>query len=152
MNQTSVLRKVEEKDIDLLFEWANDEECRKNSFHSEKIEYKDHREWFLKKINDKNCNMYLCIAEDDYVGQVRLDIDESKSTGMISYSIGKGYRGKGYGLIILELLEFEVKKLGKIKYLLGQVKYNNLASQKVFVKLNYLSENKEDYIIYKKEI
>ncbi|WP_158002136.1 hypothetical protein [Clostridium botulinum] len=37
------LRKVNEKDCEPLFQWANDKEVRKNSFNTEDIIYEEHR-------------------------------------------------------------------------------------------------------------
>lgn len=39
------LRKAEQSDMDLLFEWANDPAVRKNSFRSDPIPYADHVKW-----------------------------------------------------------------------------------------------------------
>ncbi len=148
MNQKIMLRKVKAEDIDLLFDWANDSEYRKNSFHSENIEYSEHQKWFFKKLGDKNCKMYLCLCENGYIGQVRLEVLEK--TGIISYSICKDFRGKGYSYDILTLLENEIKSIENINYLEGKVKYDNQASQKVFIKLGYTPKNQKDYILYKK--
>ncbi|RDY27370.1 GNAT family N-acetyltransferase [Lachnotalea glycerini] len=144
------LRKVESEDIDLLFEWANESQCRKNSFRSERIDYNEHKRWFVSKLNDINCNMYLLVSNDDYIGQVRVEKDGD--TGLVSYSINKNYRGKGYGYDILSILEEEIKRMGEIKYLVGKVKHDNQASHKIFMKLGYIPEENEDYILYKKII
>lgn len=144
------LVQVSIKDIDLLYEWANDSECRKNAFNSEKIEYEIHKKWFLKKLNDKNCKIYLYIYNNNAIGQVRIDIHGSNA--LIDYSIKKEYRGKGHGIKILQLLEEKITQLKstKIRSLLGEVKNDNLASQKVFIKLGYSCEMKDNYVSYKK--
>lgn len=36
------LRDAVERDVDLLFQWANDESVRKNSFSTQDISYNDH--------------------------------------------------------------------------------------------------------------
>ena len=46
------LRKADFKDCDVLFNWANDDEVRKNSFNQNKILYGDHIVWFNKVIYD----------------------------------------------------------------------------------------------------
>lgn len=138
------------EDIDLLFEWSNESECRKNSFNSEKIEYSEHKKWFLNKINDENCKIYLYALNNDKIGQVRLELQGS--TGLIGYSVKREYRGKGHGCRILNLLEKKIEGLcdTKIKCLIGKVKIENLSSQKVFEKLNYTSDIKDQYILYTK--
>ena len=138
------------EDIDLLFEWSNESECRKNSFSSEQIEYSEHKKWFLNKMNDENCKIYLYALNNDKIGQVRLELQGS--TGLIGYSIKREYRGKGHGCKILSLLESKLENTDgtKIKYLIGKVKIENQASQKVFEKLNYTSDIKDGYILYTK--
>jgi spore coat polysaccharide biosynthesis protein SpsF len=144
------LVQVAMKDIDLLFEWANDSECRKNAFNSENIEYEEHKKWFLKKLNDDNCKIYLYVYNKEAIGQVRVDIQGTSA--FIDYSIKKEYRGKGHGINILQLLEEKILQLknSKIRCLVGEVKTDNLASQKVFEKLAYSGEKKDDYVSYKK--
>lgn len=139
-------------DIDLLLEWSNDSECRKNSFNSEKIEYSEHKKWFLNKMSDKNCKIYLYVYNKEKIGQVRLELQES--TGLIGYSIKKQYRGQGHGSKILSLLENKLENTDntKIKYLAGKVKVENQASQKVFEKLGYTSEIKDGYVLYTKTL
>ena len=39
------LRTADENDMDLLFQWANDPDVRKNSFHSEPISYETHKKY-----------------------------------------------------------------------------------------------------------
>lgn len=140
------------EDIDLLFEWSNDSECRKNSFNSEKIEYSEHKKWFLNKMSDANCKIYLYVYNDEKIGQVRLELQES--SGLIGYSIKKDYRGQGHGSRILSLLENKLENTDdtKIKYLIGKVKIENLASQKVFEKLDYTSDSKDGYVLYTKTL
>ena len=53
------LRQVDEKDCDLIYNWANDEYVRKNSFSNEKIIYEDHIKWFNKKIDEKNNYFFM---------------------------------------------------------------------------------------------
>ncbi|MFA9376885.1 MAG: GNAT family N-acetyltransferase [Lachnotalea sp.] len=150
MNPKMILRKVKEEDIDLLFNWANDFEYRKNSFYFEKIEYSVHQKWFFLKLKDENCKMYLGLCDNEYIGQIRIDILEN--TGTISYSISKEHRGNGYSYGILSLAEDEIKKIDCIKYLEGKVKHDNKASQKVFIKSGYMLEIHKDYNLYRKEI
>lgn len=137
-------------DIDLLFKWANDSECRRNSFNSEKIIYSEHKKWFNKKIEDNNCKMYLYRYNTEYIGQIRIEIQGVEA--FIDYSIKREYRGKGHGIKILELLEKKILELDNIKIdcLVGEVKIDNIASQKVFEKLEYSGEKKQKYISYKK--
>ncbi len=142
------LQKVCEKDRELLFKWVNDELCRGNSFHSEPVSYEEHCEWFARKLADKMCNMYIYYYQNEPIGQLRIDCEGE--IGCISYSVACEYRGQGHGSNMLQLAEHEMQ--GKVKKLIGCVKYDNIASQVVFKKSNYIEVEEKDYIKYCKEI
>ena len=89
------LRKAEATDVDLLFEWANEPEVRKNSFNSELIDYSVHTKWFNKVLSSDNIEQFILMDDDTAVGQIRININEDEAE--ISYSIGAEFRGKGYG-------------------------------------------------------
>ncbi len=142
------LQKVCEKDRYLLFEWVNDEQCRKNSFHSEPVSYEEHCRWFSKKLADQMCHMYIYCYEGIPVGQVRIDCEAEN--GCISYFISCEYRGQGHARNMLQLVEYEMQ--GKVRGLTACVKYGNIASQMVFKKKNYTEIKDKDYIKYYKRI
>lgn len=145
------LKKVTYKDCELLFQWVNDNEVRKNSFNVEKIQYEDHVKWFKNKMDSHNQYMFILYDEEGPKGQIRVDIEENK--GGIGYSIDSKYRGKGYGSKILELIEREILIRNiQIHKLIGEVKYSNIASQKAFEKNGYVKLEKEDHIKYIKEL
>ena len=141
------LRNVEQTDVDLIYRWANDEECRKNAFHPEKIAYETHVQWFQQKLQSDNCDMFILMKEQEAIGLVRVDYEETK--GVISYSIDAAHRGHGYGYAMLQLLE---KNMDRTDQLVGEVKKNNPASQKVFEKLGYCKKETEKCYVYTKYI
>ncbi|WP_058953761.1 GNAT family N-acetyltransferase [Clostridium tyrobutyricum] len=143
------LRKVLYSDCDLLYKWANDEKIRKNAFNSEKIKYEDHIEWFNDKIKNSSILIYILEYENIPIGQIRVNIENN--AGIIDYSIEEKYRGKGFGTKLLNLFVKEIinSKL-EVNKLVGQVKFNNISSQKVFEKSKYLKVEKEEYIEYSK--
>ena len=102
------LRLATQEDMDLLFEWANEEEVRRNSFSTEKILYENHVKWFENILKKENCRQYIYCVEDVSVGQVRLTISGEKAE--IGYSICACFRGKGYGKRMLELLKVKIKE------------------------------------------
>ncbi len=130
------LRKAEEKDIDLLYEWANDPVVRANSFCSDPISYEDHKKWFSRVITDPAILQFILMADDVPVGQIRLTVDNESAE--IGYSIAGTYRGKGYGRRILQLIAEEVhEKHPEIKKLTAKVKPGNMASRKLFESESY---------------
>jgi len=133
------LRTAQWSDIDLLFNWANDNEVRKNSFKTARINYEDHKKWFEKCMLSKDVDIYIFNLEVNPVGQIRLSYNNE--TAIISYSIAKKYRGQGFGRVLLNLIESElITARPDIKLLAGSVKLNNLHSQRVFEENGYEKE------------
>lgn len=152
------LRAAVEDDMDLLYQWANDSEVRKNAFHTEKIAYDTHKTWFANVLKDEDVLQYLLVKEDgegnhktEEIGQIRLNIDGNKA--VIGYSIAKDMRKKGFGEKMVQMVEEKLQETGKnIGVLIAQVKYENPASAKVFEKCGYTAARKEAYIEYTKQL
>lgn len=136
------------EDARLLYEWRNDSLCRENSINSDKITYDSHYSWFLDMINSDECNIFICMKNDKPVGQVRIDYNNKE--GKVSYSVSSDYRGNGYGIIMLKLLEQDKLVWEKVIKLSAVVKYNNIASQKCFEKMQYLKEYHNGLFYYSK--
>lgn len=141
--------RAEEIDVNIFFQWANDEETRKNSFHTNLISFEEHKQWFEEKIHSENCEIYIAYEDETPVGQVRLEYEDD--IAHISYSVDKNQRGKGYGEKIILSAEKKVLKNGMANVMVAKVKYNNISSQKIFEKLGYKVKKTEKYIVYKKE-
>ncbi|WP_341457728.1 GNAT family N-acetyltransferase [Clostridium botulinum] len=140
-----------ESHCELIYEWSNDDEVRKNSFNSNKIIYEEHAKWYLNKLRDSNCCIYLLADANKSIGIVRIERKQNKN--VISYSIAKEFRGKGYGYKILLKLEEELIKEYKEIVLTGYVKEENISSIKIFKKLNYkVVENSNNVIRFDKTI
>lgn len=143
------LKRASKEDCNLLFNWINDEDVRKNSFSSDKILYEDHIKWFNNKINSDKCIIFILKFKDTPVGQVRIDIESE--IAVISYSLDKNYRGKGVSVVMLSLLEEEIINNNiDINKLIGFVKFENIASQKVFEKLKYNKITHREFLEYEK--
>lgn len=135
----------------LLFEWVNDETVRKSAFNSNAIDFNEHINWFNQKLLLTNCKIYIAYFEDRPIGQIRIDIENSNA--IIDYSVDKYYRNKGLGLLLLLEVENEIKKSYKqINQLIGNVKYNNIPSQRTFEKAGYIKKDNDNFIFYCKMI
>lgn len=141
------LRLATNEDMALLFEWANDRSVRNLSFCSEPISWETHVEWFQQMMHSQDVIQFIYECDDKLVGQVRLRIHNG--AGLISYSIASEYRGNGKATQMLKLLERIVKKeYPELKELVAEVKEENLASRRVFEKLEYGGK----VIVYKKKL
>lgn len=127
------LRPVEPCDMQLLFQWANDENVRKNAFHTDRITIEEHYKWFMNLLKDDNQRQYLLISDKEPVGQIRIAMEGDM--GIISYSIASEKRGLGYGKAIIHFLQQRVyEELPHIKTLVAKIKPSNMASIYCFKK------------------
>ena len=85
------LRSANERDIRKVFDWANEETTRANSFHTEKISWEEHTSWYQKVLQSEEVSLYIAMDFMKPVGQVRLQ--KEADTGFISYSVDKDCRG-----------------------------------------------------------
>lgn len=145
------LKKAECEHMRLLFEWANDEAVRDNSFNTQRIDYESHQKWFSEKINSNESVIYIYCYNEVPTGQVRVDVEDDY--GLISYSVDSKYRSQGHGRMILLLLEAIIKEsFPRVKYLCAKVKKTNIASQKRFEQFLYRKKERTEFIEYRKKI
>ena len=147
-----LLRKADHADVDLLFEWANDDAVRANAFHTEKIPYADHVRWFEKVMADEDVYQYILCEDETPIGQIRLNVESGKA--IIDYSIAPERRGKGYGSKMLQMIQ---PQLGTeqglhVTKIIGQVKYENRTSARAFEKSGFLKKELPEYVQYEKEM
>ena len=119
-----------------------------NSFNTALIPCDEHVRWFHNILKDKNVVFCILVSDNQDVGQIRIKI--CNKIGEVSYSIAREFRGKGFGKIILELAEDEVK--GVVKQLTARVKKDNFKSQYLFKLLGYRETENVGYFVYKKEL
>ena len=135
------LREATTEDRDLLYEWANDPETRRASFHTEKIAYEEHCRWFDKILNDESELQYILMNQDEPVGQVRLTLEGEDA--VVSYSIAPDKRGLGYGKEIIRLTQDLAREHSDIHRLVAQVKPSNLASVSCFENCGFEEEYRQ---------
>jgi RimJ/RimL family protein N-acetyltransferase len=130
------LRKVCSTDAELLFNWVNDFEVRKNSINSGLIIWEDHIKWLQSKIESYDTLFYIAKFDNIEVGQIRFEFN--KDCFVIDYSIDKSYRAKGLGRLLIQSgvkrIEEETDK--KLKFI-AIVKNDNIASNKIFEKMGF---------------
>lgn len=130
------LREAKKEDMQLLFEWRNEIDVRKNSFSSNHITFEKHKEWFEKIIQKKNEKQYIFICNGEAIGQIRATIygDEAE----VHYSICSEKRCMGYGKEMLNLLKKQIiQDFPQVKKLSAKVKRDNIASRKMLLKLKF---------------
>ncbi len=144
-----------ELDCNLVYSLSNDPVVRQNSFNKNKIEYSDHIKWFEKTVFDSNILFLLAFedeSEQSFIGQIRFNRKSSDSEEcIISLSITEQFRGKH---IAKDFIELGIENLKKnwilVKTVIAEVKSENLASNKLFIKDNFNLESSVN--IYKRYI
>jgi RimJ/RimL family protein N-acetyltransferase len=125
-------------DTDLTYRYASDKAVRRFSFSGGNITYEGHVTWFHSKLNDPNCFYFIFQKNKKPVGSIRLDIKADGEANM-SYLIDSAFHGMGFGKRILAgIMEYIKDQKLPITRLSGEVLKANIASVKVFEKLNYI--------------
>ena len=138
------LRHVLEGDCKFVFELSNSPEVRAISFSKDPIPLETHLKWFNRILQDKNSVFY--IAEDcdgNPVGQIRFKKDSKEA--VISVSLIKSVRGKGYGSRIIDQGAIALFRSSGVNIINAYVKKENPASVKSFEKSGFTEAAKDIY-------
>jgi UDP-2,4-diacetamido-2,4,6-trideoxy-beta-L-altropyranose hydrolase len=131
------LRLANERDQELLLEWANDYNTRRNAFSGTRTISEGYKSWFRARLNDPACRMFILeTAHRIPVGQVRFD--KESEAWAISYSVAPAFRGRGLGAKILERALSALSSEGHRELILGRIKPTNIASRRIFEKLGFV--------------
>ena len=134
------LRRVEERDSRLLWEWANDPAVRAASFSSEFIPWERHQDWFGAKLADPNAVLYLATnPENVLIGQVRYQLDGPGA--QLSVSLAPEFRGKGYSHTIIAMATEELFRTTNVTTIDAYVKPTNEASLRLFRRAGFKQED-----------
>ena len=136
ISQDSILlRKANLQDTELLYNWVNNEEVRRNSINKSPIKWEDHKIWFKNKLADSTTLLLILEVNGIAVGQVRFDkVGEHFE---IDYSVDEKYRGKGYGTTLIKRGILYLNHLKGRHKIVAKVSALNLASRKVFERIGF---------------
>ena len=134
------LRSAKRNDCKLLWRWANDPEVRRNAYDSEAIPWKDHIEWFERKMSSSSSAIYIAEVGSEPIGQIRFDIDGS--VAVVDASVAKAKRGKGYGTTLIRRGTQRFLERSKVERVDAYVKTENVASRNAFKKAGYFLKDK----------
>lgn len=103
------VRRADWPDALLLYQWANEPECRVMALNSDVIPWGHHLNWFSSRVNSDVCSIYIgemvaSSGESLCVGQVRFEVDQAFGSNAASvdiYICGE-FRGKGFAKRLLK--------------------------------------------------
>ena len=141
--------KAEKKHVNDLFAWRNDLHTRKMSMSSELISFESHLIWFRSILDDKNQFLYIGLNEVDKIGFCRFNLNQKEMIAEVSINLNPSMRGKKYSFQLLSLTMEQYFKEQKTD-LIANIKKENLASIRLFVKSGFLLQTSENnYFVYK---
>lgn len=128
-------RQATMNDARLIFDWSNDPETRKNSFHSELIEWDGHLAWFEQRLENEDIILIFEI-DGTPIGMVRFSISDAE--GVIGVMVAPEHRGKGYGPQLIALGSAVFLKKHPATPIRAFIKKANSGSIKSFEKANFI--------------
>jgi UDP-2,4-diacetamido-2,4,6-trideoxy-beta-L-altropyranose hydrolase len=131
------LRRAQEGDSRLLFEWVNDPQVRAASFSSHPIPWESHVAWFSEKLRGDKC--FIWIAEDgdgNPLGQIRFDVREDGDSE-VDVSISPDRRGRGLAQTLIKLGMETFVRERRCPLVHAFVKMTNTASARAFEKAGF---------------
>jgi len=135
-----MLRKAKIKDLKVTYKWLNNPVIREFSFSKSIVEFDDHYNWFINKLESNDTEYYILEKEGNQIGSIRIDYIMSNN-GKINYLIDPSHTGKGMGGLLLKEALSKIKKdYPKLKSVYGIVFKRNIASIKIFMKLGFVQE------------
>lgn len=134
------LRRIKESDLKDLYVWRNSKEVRDMMFNPKPIVWKEHLEFWGKKLSDQSSICLLASENKKPVGAVRLD--KKDDSYEVDIFIDPNRHGEGIGTNVLGLLIKYAKEHG-IKKLLAKIKKENIKSIAIFKKNGFV-ETKEN--------
>ncbi|MDO8564872.1 MAG: GNAT family N-acetyltransferase [bacterium] len=134
--ESVTLRKAVMADARFLYELRNEKAVKSASFSTEAFSFASHRQWFRKKLADRNSLIYIAKAGGASVGQVRFDA-RGKSAE-VSVAVGDAHRGLGYGSrMVRSASKRFFSEYSGAKKIHAYIKPENEASKKVFGKAGF---------------
>jgi spore coat polysaccharide biosynthesis predicted glycosyltransferase SpsG/RimJ/RimL family protein N-acetyltransferase len=127
------LRRATLADARDLFDLANDEVVRRNSFEAGPIEWDHHLQWLTGKLGDSKCFFFVVDYQGRFAGQVRFDAIPEREEAEISISLQEYIRGLGLAPFIISRSIEELLRTGhEVTVVKAHIKDGNLASVKAF--------------------
>jgi RimJ/RimL family protein N-acetyltransferase len=137
INEDLKLQKATTEDLELTFNWAKNPIIRKYAFQQNEIQFDEHKVWFMKQLADENTIYFILRKNKMALGSIRINKD-GQGIGLISYHVDPKYHGNNLGSKMLKLAIREIRiNNPEIMRIIGYVMPENLASIKIFEKLNF---------------
>lgn len=125
------LRPVKKSDWKFILSVRNEDEVRITCHDTSIIPYDVHREYMRRLSIDPDVHQWIVVCDGDSIGHTKIVGNE------FGYMIKKGFRGRGLGVIIHNLIFEEAKKHG-IRKLNVTIKVDNEPSLNLCRKTGFI--------------
>lgn len=146
-------RKAVERDKELLLEWANEEETRRQSFQMHQITFEEHDQWFWKTMRDKTILILIFCLDEVPIGSMRFSVEGIRAT--LSYTIDCYYRGHGFGKEMIRMAVAYADQYLAVETLEAKTKKDNFPSQNILLANGFklMKDSRErDELIFSKDL
>ena len=135
MEKIFSFRKITLEDWEILLDWRNDINTRKNSVNEGIISKDEHINYLKTILSDNKRQQYLFLYNKIPVGTIKQNFIQN-DTYKLSYTINPTFQGKKLGQSMINLFLFENK--GKF---ICEVKQSNIPSIKIIEKIGFKKFN-----------
>ena len=142
-------------DLDLTYRWAISPEIRRYSFQKHQILKSEHTNWFIGKLNNRNCHYLIMEFDGIPIGSIRFDIDGKEA--LLSYQLDAEYHGKAFGGVLLKKgIEWIINPSNinskTIDVIIGNVIRENVSSIKTFERFGFGKKEQVENLRFEKWI
>jgi len=94
------LRPASDSDAQILFDWRNDPDTRRNSRHTDAVGWDEHRRWLSAALGRRDRTLLIAELAGEPVGTVRLD--RGADGCELSWTVAPQWRGRGVGKAMVQ--------------------------------------------------
>lgn len=137
MTPTVVAREATLDDRQVIWEWWNDPVTRQMMKKHEHVPWEEHCAWFDGVLKDPNRILCVGLVDGRKIGNVRFDA-QGDDVYEVSINLNPAWRGRGYGVLLLQASMACLKGVRPVSKLIGGMKKVNLASRRTFEKVGFV--------------
>jgi len=137
------LRPADMDDCQLIWEWANDPDVRRQSFSTEYIPWEEHVAWYRNVMASPDCDLFIvCNSGNEPIGQVRFEC--SKESAVISGSVDKRHRNLRFASAVIKGACCRVFNERRISEINAYVRPENKMSVKLLERAGFVLQDTDD--------
>jgi len=124
-------------DARLLFDWRRDPVVIRHARHRSEPDWCTHVNWLQRRLQDRDCLLFIVELDGRPIGQVRFDIAGSRA--VLSYSVAANHRGQGHArkslALALQRLDVERPEVCTVR---AEVRVDNAVSLGLLYRLRFV--------------